>query len=493
MSLLTGDRMQWLEGIATHAKSIPDNSALRYICHETGTEETTTYSELERRSDHAAAVLQEMVPPGSTILLCLRNGTDFPIALLAAFKAGLSVLPVSTSSTVHELRGLAETVSAALFIRHEGDVRTLGHPAVLEMDVGDLHTGSERTPGEVHGQPAVMLRTSGTTGMPKVVFRDMQSVDQVSQNVCAAMRLTPDDSVLALVPMCHSYGIEHCVLAPLHAGSEVVTVDGIDASPIHALLRDSAATVFPGFPFAYERMIEEAPRNYTHSLRLAYSAGSTLPETVSKRFFDQFGVRLGQLYGSTEVGSVLFNDPESDELSTRSVGHPLPGVQTLILDIEDPDLARPLAPGCEGQVAIISSTMLSRYVGHEMRDMLEGHFLTGDLGLKDASGAIEITGRLKHQIDIAGAKVNPLEVEAAILECEGIRECVVLPCGVRGTLKRLRAVLVAESSASPPAVADLKAHLRSRLSAYKVPRIYEFRTELPRTPLGKIIRTESAS
>ena len=109
------------------------------------------------------------------------------------------------------------------------------------------------------------------------------------------------------------------------------------------------------------------------------------------------------------------------------------------------------------------------------------------------SGAIEITGRLKHQIDIAGAKVNPLEVEAAILECEGIRECVVLPCGVRGTLKRLRAVLVAESSASPPAVADLKAHLRSRLSAYKVPRIYEFRTELPRTPLGKIIRTESAS
>ena len=189
---------------------------------------------------------------------------------------------------------------------------------------------------------------------------------------------------------------------------------------------------------------------------------------------------------------MLFNDPESDELSTRSVGHPLPGVRTLILDIEDPDLARPLPPGREGQVAITSSTMLSRYVGHEMRDMLEDHFLTGDLGVKDAAGAMEITGRLKHQIDIAGAKVNPLEVEAAILDCEGIRECVVLACGVRGTLKRLRAVLVAEPADAPPAVADLKAHLRSRLSAYKIPRLYEFRTELPRTPLGKIIRSESA-
>lgn len=491
MSLLTGDRMKWLDGIATHAQSIPDNTALRYICHETGSEELTTYFELERRSEHAAVVLQEMVPPGSTILLCLGNGTDFPIVLLAAFKAGLNVLPVSTASTVHELGQLAETVSAALFIQHQDDVRTLDHPAILQMNAVDLQAGPVGRLGEVHGRPALLLRTSGTTGMPKVVFRDMESIDQVSENLCAALRLTPDDSVLALVPMCHSYGIEHCVLAPLHAGCEVVTVDGIDASPIHALLRDSAATVFPGFPFAYERMIEEAPSNYTHSLRLAYSAGSTLPDIVSKRFFDQFGIRLGQLYGSTEVGSVLFNDPDSDELSTRSVGHPLAGVRTLILDIEDPDPARPLADGCEGQVAIKSSTMLSRYVGQEMRDMVAGHFLTGDLGVKDASGAIEITGRIKHQIDIAGAKVNPLEVEAAILECDGIRECVVIPCNVRGTLKRLRAVLVAESGASLPAIGELKAHLRSRLSAYKIPRRYEFRTELPRTPLGKIIRSES--
>ena len=155
-----------------------------------------------------------------------------------------------------------------------------------------------------------------------------------------------------------------------------------------------------------------------------------------------------------------------------------------------PDPDAPVIDGTEGQLAVRSSTMLSHYVGQEMTDMIGGYFLTGDLAVRNSSGAIDITGRMKHQIDIAGAKVNPLEVEATILQLNGISECLVVPCSVRGTLKRLRALLVAQPGSSPPSTSEIKRHLRSRLSAYKVPRIYEFRTNLPRTPLGKIIRTE---
>lgn len=493
MSLVTSDRMLWLEGIAAHARTIPDKAALRYICHESGIEEVMTYASLQRRSEHVASVLQDKFPSGGSMLLCVRNGPEFLVALIGAFKAGLSVLPVSLSSTVHELREIARVVEASVFVRSESSSHRIDDPSVPEMDSDVLCSGHRGNVDGLHGSPGLMLRTSGTTGMPKVVFRDMKSLDNVSENICRALNLTSEDSVLALVPMCHSYGIEHCVLAPLFAGSAIVSVEGIDSFPIHALIRDSEVTVFPGFPFAYERMIEELPDSFSHSLRMAYSAGSQLPGTVSSRFTQQFGIKLGQLYGSTEVGSVLFNDPNTSGLSARSVGVPLADVRVLILDLENPDPACPLLSGTEGQVAVASSTMLSHYVGQDMDDMIDGYFLTGDLGVMDDSGAVEITGRIKHQIDIAGAKVNPLEVEAAVLEISGIRECVVMPCIVRGTLMRLRAVLVVDECGPRPEVSDIKDHLRSRLSAYKIPRLYEFRSELPRTPLGKILRSEEGA
>jgi len=489
MTSVTSDRMQLLECLAARAATTPDKSALRYICHESGTEDSTSYAELHRRSDHAAALLQDRFPSGGTVLLCVRNGSEFPIALIAAFKAGLSVLPVSTASTNHELSEISRTVGATLFVRPDGAAHRLDAHDVIEMDSELLCFGGDLTPRDSHASPVLMLRTSGTTGMPKVVSRDMKSLDNVARNIRDVLELVPDDSVLALVPMCHSYGIEHCVLAPLLAGAEIVSVEGIDACPLHALIRDASITVFPGFPFAYERMIDEAPASFTHSLRMAYSAGSRLPDAVSKRFTEQFGIRLGQLYGSTEVGSVVFNDPTAG-LVEDSVGIPMRDVSILILDVGHPDVARPVANGLEGQIAIRSSSMLSQYVGQPMKDMLEGYFLTGDLGMLDGSGALRITGRIKHQIDVAGAKVNPMEVEAAILDLPGIRECVVTPCSVRGTLKRLRAILVLEDGFIRPELSEIKEHLRTRLSSYKIPRLYEFRSELPRTPLGKIIRSE---
>ena len=490
MTLVHSDRMLWLDSIAGHAKSMPDRVAIREVCHTRGAVHNTTYGELESRSDRASELLQDLAPAGSSVLLCLQNGPGFLITLIGAFKAGLPVLPVSTASTVHELQEIARVVQASVFVRSEDAKQRIDDPDVHETDVESLCIGSPDLKDRPPRHPSLMLRTSGTTGMPKVVSRDMNALDQVADNLKNALQLTVSDSVLALVPMCHSYGIEHCVLAPLHAGSEIISVGGIDSAPIHALINDSEATVFPGFPFAYERMLEETTDPIAPSLRLAYSAGSKLPQSVSDRFKHQFGIPLGQLYGSTEVGSVLFNDPHARELGTESVGFALPDVHVRVLDPVHPDLDSPLADETEGQLAVRSSTMLSHYVGQKMDDMLGDFFLTGDIARRSPSGAVTITGRLKHQIDIAGAKVNPLEVEATILQLDGIAECLVVSCVVRGTLKRLRALLVAQPDADPPSVSEIKRHLRSRLSAYKVPRIYEFQTNLPRTPLGKIIRTE---
>jgi acyl-CoA synthetase (AMP-forming)/AMP-acid ligase II len=142
-----------------------------------------------------------------------------------------------------------------------------------------------------------------------------------------------------------------------------------------------------------------------------------------------------------------------------------------------------------GEVAIRSPSMLASYVDDEAdAELLDGHFLTGDLGTLTADGALVITGRTKLLIDVGGLKVNPLEVEAAIETHPEVRECIVVPLPQSETVSRLRAIVIPRDAAAAPTVDALRGHARSRLAPYKVPRVFEFRDELPRSATGKVLR-----
>lgn len=344
---------------------------------------------------------------------------------------------------------------------------------------------SPNWPTTTNSGPALLLQSSGTTDEPKIVRRDERALDAVTAAIVRACGFTPDDRVLAAVPLCHSYGLEHGILAPLAAGSCVHVSDAFDLSVVLPELR-RGITLLPGVPFMFEMLCRAADGTFP-GLRRVYSAGGPLPRQTFDLFHRKFGLRIGQVYGATEVGSVTFNDPDGPNFDPTSVGKPMDGVSIRILDAEDPRVDRPLPPGMEGQVAIAAPSMLSGYVG-ESAPLGDGHFLTGDLGVLGDDGALTVTGRLKLLIDVGGRKVNPAEVESVLLRHPQVGQCVVVPMRVGETVYRLRAIVTPAQVDAELSPQDLRRFARERLSAYKVPRVFEVRTSLPTSPAGKVLR-----
>jgi len=149
----------------------------------------------------------------------------------------------------------------------------------------------------------------------------------------------------------------------------------------------------------------------------------------------------------------------------------------------------PLPVGEEGHVAIRAESMLDNYL-HERVELIDGFFPTGDLGRVDDTGRLFITGRLKLLIDVGGMKVNPFEVETVLCQHPQVGECVVVPIRQSETVSRLMAVVTPRDPIHQPTAESLRSFAKSRLSAYKVPRVFEVRESLPHSPTGKILRHE---
>lgn len=376
---------------------------------------------------------------GEPIVLDHGNTIDFVVDFLSTVAAGIDAPVVAASTPPAE--------QAAFARRLAGKAPT--------KDAGDL-----------------LLLTSGSTGTQKIVRRSAASLDSVAANMVETIGFRPGDHVLAAIPLAHSYGIEHGLLAPLWAGATVHLFDGLNIDAI-AATQDSF-DIFPAVPSMLERLADTGTRlDRLKNLRTVYSAGAPLPDAVRERFVSRFGVPVGQLYGSTEVGTVTYR--AGDARAGSDVGWPMRGVSIRSLDT--------------GEITIQSPSMFGGYVD-EPADLIDGHFLTGDLGRLTDDGALELTGRNKLLIDVGGLKVNPLEVEAALASHAGVGECVVVPLPQSETVERLRAIVVARDPDSPPTVESLRAHVRSLLAAHKVPRMIEIRSSpLPRSATGKVLRT----
>jgi acyl-CoA synthetase (AMP-forming)/AMP-acid ligase II len=338
----------------------------------------------------------------------------------------------------------------------------------------------------------LLLQSSGTTGAPKIVLRSAASLDAVAEAMVEGIGFGPRDHVLLPIPLCHSYGIEHGLLAPVWAGSCVHLTRGFDLRLVLSELTEGSITIFPGVPFMYETLARTGEPRTLPALRRAYSAGGPLPTGMFDAFRARFGVSVSQLYGATEIGSVMFNDPDGPApFDPASVGRAMRGVDVRVLDVDDPCPDRPLPPGAEGQVAVRADSMMSGYLRDDAQKtpLLGGFFLTGDLGRLDDNGRLTLTGRIKLLIDVGGLKVNPLEVEAVLAQHPDVAACVVLPVRVSETVCRLKAVVQPrDPDGAGPTAGSLRQFARARLTPYKVPRVFEVRKDLPRSPTGKILR-----
>jgi acyl-CoA synthetase (AMP-forming)/AMP-acid ligase II len=291
----------------------------------------------------------------------------------------------------------------------------------------------------------------------------------------SAIAFNRDDVVLAMVPLCHSYGLEHGLLAPLYAGSRVRLAAGFDLTLTIRELQAGNVSVLPTVPSVYEMLSNLAtPGTVFPTLRAAYSAGGPLPARIYEKFADDHGLRVSQLYGATEIGSITYSHADEAHFQPSSVGRAMEGVE-LRVDSSD------------NQLYVRARSMFSGYVGHE-NALRDGFFPTGDLARIDSHGNLFITGRLKLLIDVGGMKVNPIEVEDVLSEHPDVGDCVVVGVRQSDTISRIKAVVTPRDPARPVNPEDVRSFARTRLAAQKMPRVIEVRNALPRSATGKILR-----
>jgi len=473
--------MELLVRFDGHARVAPDRVAYREVG---ASSREITYGGLRRAAVGLGERLRRDLPAGGVVMICLPNAVEYPAAFLGALAAERDVFPVSAESTELELRTLAERaeVSAIVGTRRacaavEGVVK-VGIPADevlgLQGDVSAVSAGRN-----------LLLCSSGTTGRPKIVVRDAASVDAVSANMVQGLGFRAGDRVLAIVPLCHSYGLEHGLLAPVWAGSTVHLCAGLDLGVVMPQLVEGGITLFPSVPSVYDMMCQVGEARRLPTLRKAYAAGAPLPASVYEKFEAKYGLRIGQLYGATEIGSVSFADPDGAHFEPRGVGQMFERVRVRVID---PVTRAEQETGVEGEVLVWAPSMLSGYLNEATPLTEEGYFPTGDLGRVDEHGNLIITGRLKLLIEVGGQKVNVLEVEEMLARHPAVGEAAVVAVRVSETVSRMKAFVTAREAGRPPVPEELRRFLRERLSAFKVPREIEVRAELPRSASGKVLR-----
>lgn len=459
-------------------------------------EQQLSYQALIEQIDAVAVELQSLgVSAGDAVGLLLPNSPEFVIATFAVLALDAVAVPVNTRFQAEEINYYLGTSQVSVVLYNEAAAPLLAAISdkvrrckiVLGQSRNKVVLNvSQRTAEDAASLPAIHMYSSGSTGKAKRVTRTQGNLLAEYKALAATIELTEQDRILCTVPLYHAHGFANCLFAALFSGGTLVLMQG-EFNPREAtrLLAEYKITIYPAVPFMFKMMADAfypAPPDMS-SVRLFFSAGAPLPLEVTQKFQSRFGVTLRQLYGSTETGALsinLDNTPGTEE----SVGKPLRGISITILD-ED----RQLVPDGEiGEIAIRSPAMTTKYDG--LADMTaecfaDGYFLPGDLASKDAQGQIYIKGRKKLLIIVAGNKVDPLDVESVIKTHHKVQDVVVLGQAHPNYGEMVKAVVVADAGVNQEEIIALCAQ---HLAEYKVPKIVEFRAEIPRSPLGKILR-----
>jgi len=483
-----------LRRLEEHARSRPDEFAVREI-GESGEERRVTWRELRDAAAALASRLRRSEAGCEVVLVGSSNRIELLVAMLGGLWADASVLPVSPELPKLELAATARRSRASIAIG-ENEVLEALADTVPERISSD--TLAARRNGDAYGPGAggggsLLLTTSGTTDVPRLVRRDSPALDAVGASCAKTIGIDATDVMLVTVPLYHSYGIDQALLTAVVAGCAIELHRRFDPVRARLALLERGISVLPAVPVMFDALARQARApGRAPRLRRAYSAGSPLPRRIFDQFARAWGVGIGQIYGATEFGSITFNDPDGGDFDPEAAGRPMQGVRLRILDARDPDPERPLPPEVEGQVAVAAPSMMSDYVDAARSPLEHGFLLTGDLGQLDASGRLRLTGRLRLLVDVGGIKVNPAEVESVLVRHPAVREALVLALPFSDTTARLKALVVPEPGCEVRPD-ELRRFAREHLIHYKVPRIIEIRTTMPRSATGKILRKDLES
>jgi long-chain acyl-CoA synthetase len=532
-----------LEAVAEHARGTPDTPAM----HFKGA--TLSYGTLERLSDACAAAFAALgVARGDRVGLLLPNCPQFFIAELGAWKLGAIVAPLNPIYTEHELEGpirehgIETVVTLTRFYerikslqprtalrrviatnikeffppllrvlftiareKRDGDRITLrpgDHDFAHLLLVNRGHRPSAAPPGPA--DPAVLLMSGGTTGTPKGVLGTHGAYTIAGRQIRAwNVSVTGSRDVIFLpLPLFHVYanvGVQS--LTFLSGASLVLVPNPRDIGDLLATIRKTKPTFFNGVPALYIALLNHPDvqngKIDFRSIRICFSGASALLADTKTRFEALTGARIIEGYSLTEAMMALCVNPVKGPNKLGSIGMPLPDVAVRIFD--DDRGMRALPPNEVGEVAITGHQLMIGYWNQpaETANVLRDHsdddgtmrrwLHTGDLGFMDEDGYVFLVDRKKDLIKTSGYQVWPREIEEVIASHPAVAEVGVagIADATKGEAVKAWVVLRAGQTVTE---ADLRAFCREHLAPYKVPSRVDFRSELPKTMVGKVLR-----
>ncbi len=438
---------------------------------------------------------------GDRVALVLGNTPAFVTAYFAILRAGLVAVPVNTGYTAREMAWLFGDVDVRAVLCEDATLAAVEeavaatHRVVVDPAGFDALVGGGARRGrfvaEVGGEDlALLLHTSGTSGRPRAAMLTHRAL-LANLEQCAALErpaMTEADIVLAVLPLFHVYGLNGVLGLAARCSATVVLAERFDPQATLDLVRAEQVTNIPGAPPMYvewadlaERIDLRAPLS---SVRLLGSGAAPLPVSVLRRIEARTGLLIREGYGLTETSPVLTTTLASARVKPGSVGRPVPGVETRLVDeqgteVEDED---------PGEIWARGPNLFSGYWPDGSGGPDEaGWFATGDVAYADDDGDLFLVDRRRELVLVNGFNVYPREVEEAVAEHPDVAEVAVIGIPDPATGEAVKAYVVLAPGAVLRAE-DVVAYCVPRLARFKRPTVVEMVDELPHSATGKIAK-----
>ena len=505
---------------------------------------TLSYEDADDLSRDFAAWLQHEagLVKGDRVAVMLPNTLQYPVAVFGALRAGMAVVNVNPLYTAAELRWQLQNSGARVIVVLENFAHTVQEALegtqvrhVVVTQFGDLFALRKRwlvnfvlkrikhavpswhmtnalglldalsagaahslLPAELHAHDLAFIQyTGGTTGRPKgAMLTHANLVANVEQVIAwmGGMMKPGEETVITALPLYHVFALTANLLVFVKLGGHNVLVpDPRDMRRFVSLLKHTPFSAITGVNTLFDALMnapgfEEVAGRRRHRLKIAVAGGMALQARVSDRWQAAFGKPIIEGYGLSEASPIVCANPVDATRCSGMLGLPVPSTDVAIVD--DAGMALPM--GSAGEIAVRGPQVMAGYWNAPEETarviMPDGWLLTGDIGRLDERGYVQFVDRKKDVIVVSGMKAFPAEIEDAMRRHPGVMD--VAAVGAPDARSGEAVVLYVIRKDASLTADELLAHAHANLAPYKRPRRIEFRDELPRTALGKVLHRQ---
>ncbi len=470
-----------------------------------------TYRQLRENVTALAARLNALgLGRGDRIAVAMNNGPEMVVTFLAAAMCG-TVAPLNPKYKQDEFAFYYEDTAARALVVLPGTlppalaavrpgmtlIEAVADPAAGTLAFHAVRDARPERPVEL-ARPddfAMILHTSGTTSRPKRVPIRHRNLAASARNIAETCALSPADKTLCVMPLFHIHGLSASMLATFASGGTVVCpAGGFDALKFWGIVDAFKPTWYSAVPTMHQMLLARSENNQAviraNPFRFIRSSSAPLPAVVMERIEAAFGAPVLESYGMTEAAHQMASNPlppRPRKPGKVGVGF---GVEVAIMD----DAGHLLPRGEVGEIVIRGENVVDGYENNpeaNAKAFTDGWFRTGDQGVQDEDGYLQLTGRLKELINRGGEKISPLEIDDVLLRHPGVAEALAFAVPHRSYGEDVHAALVLRPGHAVDE-REMKAHCAGLLAEFKVPRRFHLLPEIPRGATGKLKRIDMA-